>query len=270
MSRAFEFLHLPPRLNKPRRNGLTMLIDSGLSINQMQEIIFNFSDYIDVWKLGWATTQLQDKYTVIQKVDLLRRYDIRAMTGGTLFELAEHQGMTGVYIDALVEYGFNTLELSSGSIDISEKRICEIVNKAKEKKLFCYCEVGKKEAAIDLSADEYNEIIGKYLNAGADKVIVEARESGKSVGVMGEDGEPCQEKLEKCIKGFDREKIIFEAPLKNQQVFFLKKFGSEVNLGNISPMDIVSLETLRRGLRGDTIDDFNSIIARRNLANQKS
>ena len=124
MSRAFEFLHLPPRLNKPRRNGLKMLIDSGLSINQMQEIIFNFSDYIDVWKLGWATTQLQDKYTVIQKVDLLRRYDIRAMTVGP-FELAEHQGMTGVYIDALVEYGFNTLELSSGSIDISEKEFAK-------------------------------------------------------------------------------------------------------------------------------------------------
>ena len=131
-----------------------------------------------------------------------------------------------------------------------------------EKNLRVFCEVGKKIPEKDFGAKEYNRLMRKYLEAGAEKVILEARESGASVGIMDDDGNPRELRMKEVLRDIDPAKVIFESPRKAQQVFFLKKFGPETNLGNIHPTDVISVETLRRGLRGDTIDDFYVIVDR--------
>ena len=263
--KAFDFLPMPGRSKKPRTNGLTMVIDTGLGYGYTEDLLKICADYIDLWKLGWATTQLEPLNIVKKKIDLLRAENISVSNGGTLLELSEHQGKAKQFFKELKEIGCDATEISNGSIDIKSERVCELVSMAKEFDLIVYCEVGKKTPSMDMDIAEYTFEIHEYLKAGAEKVIIEARESGASVGVMDDDGNPKTDDINEVLKGINVDNIIFEAPRKNQQVYFLKKFGPEISLGNIAPNDAISLETLRRGLRGDTVENFYNVIGDRHL-----
>ena len=266
--KAFSFLPMPERSSKPRIDGMTMCLDQGLGLRYTEDLLSICSEYVDLWKLGWATTQLQPLDIVKKKVELLRSKNISVCNGGTLLELSEHQGKAEELFSELVEMGCDATEISSGSLDIDSDRVVELIHSAKEKGLRVFCEVGKKLPEKDFGAKEYNRLMRKYLEAGAGKVILEARESGVSVGIMDDDGNPRELRMKEVLRDIDPAKVIFEAPRKSQQVFFLKKFGPETNLGNIHPTDVISVETLRRGLRGDTIDDFYFVIVDRHLKKQ--
>ena len=264
-TKAFSFLPMPSRSEKPRSHGLTMVIDTGLGYRYTEDLLEVCADYIDLWKLGWATTQLQPLSIVKQKVGLLRRHGISVCNGGTLLELSEHQGKALELFAELKEMGCDATELSSGSLEIPPERICELIGTAREGGLRPFCEVGKKLPERDMDAEGYNRQLKLYLEAGAEKVIVEARESGASVGLMDDAGKPQLQRMRVALDGVPTEQVIFEAPRKPQQVFFLQQFGQEANLGNIAPTDVISVETLRRGLRGDTIEDFYFVISDRHL-----
>jgi len=266
--KAFSFLEMPERSSKPRSNGMTMCLDQGLGLNYIDDLLNLCAEYIDLWKLGWATTQLQSKDVVKEKVKLLRSYGISVCNGGTLLELSEHQNKADMLFDELVNFGCDSTEISSGSLDINSERVIELIQSAKSRNLRVFCEVGKKLPENDFDSSEYNSLMKKYIEAGAEKVILEARESGASVGIMDDEGNPRESRMEEMLEGIDPTKVIFESPRKAQQVFFLKRFGPETNLGNIHPTDVISVETLRRGLRGDTMDDFYFVIVDRHLKKQ--
>ena len=266
--RAFSFLDMPSRSEKPRVNGMTMCIDQGLGFDFVKDLLEISSDYIDLWKLGWTTTQLQPLNLVKKKISLLRSHNISVCNGGTLLELSEHQDKSTELFEELIEMGCDSTEISNGSSDISPGRIVELIGEAKSHSLRVFCEVGKKLPEEDYEAEEYNNLLKEFIAAGADKVILEARESGVSVGVMDDDGAPIMHRLEKVLDGIDTTNILFESPKKSQQIFFLKKFGPETSLGNIHPNDAISVETLRRGMRGDTMNDFYFVIADRHLKKQ--
>ena len=260
--KTFSFLDMPERSNKPRVDGMTMCLDQGMGLDYTKDLLSLCSEYVDLWKLGWATTQLQSSKLVKAKIELLRSYDISVCNGGTLLELSEHQDKAETLFDELVKLGCDSTEISSGSLNISAGRVIDLIQSAKSRNVRVICEVGKKLPEKDFSLQEYNRLMNKYLDASAEKVILEARESGVSVGVMDDEGKPQELKLKEILDEIDPSKVIFESPRKSQQVFFLKKFGPETNLGNIHPTDVISVETLRRGLRGDTMDDFFVIVDR--------
>ena len=212
--KAFSFLPMPERSSKPRKNGLTMCLDQGMGLTYTEDLLSICSEYVDVWKLGWATAQLQPKEIVSKKVELIRNHDISVCNGGTLLELSEHQGKAEQLFSELLDLGCDSTEISSGSLDIDSDRVAELISLANKMGLRVFCEVGKK-----LPEDDPNN-------------------------------------------------VIFEAPRKSQQIFFLRQFGPEANLGNVHPTDVISLETLRRGLRGDTINDFYFVIGDRHLKKQ--
>ena len=266
--KAFSFLPMPDRSSKPRTKGMTMCLDQGLGLKNTEDLLTICAEYVDLWKLGWATTQLQSREIVRKKVELLRSQNISVCNGGTLLELSEHQGKAEELFTELVEIGCDVTEISSGSLDIDSDRVVDLIDCAREKGLRVFCEVGKKMPEADFGAEEYNRLMKKYLSAGAEKVILEARESGVSVGIMDDDGNPQLLRMNDVVEGINPDQVLFESPLKSQQVFFLKQFGPETNLGNIHPTDVISVETLRRGLRGDTIDDFYFVIADRHLNKQ--
>ncbi len=255
--RTFDFISLPPRTRKPRSTGVTMVIDKGLGYAALRDLLDIAAPWIDVWKLGWGTTRVQPREAIARKVSLLRDHDISVCNGGTLLELAERQGKVPELFDTLVELGCDTTEISNGTIDIAQPRIRELVGLARDAGLHPVCEVGKKMPEDDLAAEEYAEQLRDCLDAGAEMVIVEARESGASVGLMDASGKVREELLDTALAGVPIERVLFEAPRKPQQVFFIHRFGPEVNLGNIAPDEVIALETLRRGLRGDTLCEFH-------------
>ena len=182
--KAFSFLDMPDRSVKPRSKGMTMCLDQGMGLNYIKDLLPMCSEYIDLWKLGWATTQLQSSELVKEKVEILRSYDISVSNGGTLLELSEHQGKADELFDELVNLGCDSTEISSGSLDIDSDRVSDLIKNAQKRNLRVFCEVGKKLPEQDFSSEKYNRLMKKYLDAGAEKVILEARESGVSVGVM--------------------------------------------------------------------------------------
>ena len=201
--KAFSFLDMPDRSTKPRVDGMTMCIDQGLGLDYTKDLLSLCSEYIDLWKLGWATTQLQSSDLVKAKIKLLRSHDISICNGGTLLELSEHQDKAELLFDEMVNLGYDSAEISSGSLDIDSDRVTALIQSAKSRNLRVFCEVGKKLVENDLNSKEYNSLMKKYLEAGAEKVILEARESGVSVGVMDDEGKPKEERLAEVLEGID-------------------------------------------------------------------
>ena len=228
--KAFSFLPMPERSSKPRKFGLTMCLDQGMGLNHTEDLLSICSEYVDIWKLGWATAQLQPKEIVRKKVEILRSNGISVCNGGTLLELSEHQGKVKQLFTELLDLGCDATEISSGSLDINSNRIVELISIASAMGLKVFCEVGKKLPEDDYGGLEYNRLLKKFIEAGADKVILEARESGASVGIMDDQGEPKESKMSDVLEGVDPTNVIFEAPRKPQQIFFLRQFGSEANL----------------------------------------
>ncbi len=254
--KAFGLITIPDRSRKPRETGLTMLLDKGLGYGQAVDLMESGADYIDVIKLGWGTSRLMPAKEVKRKIALYKKYDVLVANGGTLFEIAYLQKKINEFLDCALDLGINLIEVSNGAIAIGLKEKGEWIKRIKERGFIVFSEVGKKDPAEDkkLSLSERLREIESDLVFGAAKVIIEARESGKGLGIYDDRGEIKEDFLEGLIKNVDIKKIILEAPEKNQQVYLITRLGREVNLGNIRPEDILPLESLRRGLRYDTME----------------
>ncbi|RBQ23416.1 Phosphosulfolactate synthase [Candidatus Methanobinarius endosymbioticus] len=252
--KCFEFL-LPQRENKPRKKGCTMVLDKGLGFETAKSLMEIMEEYVDFLKFGWGTIIVHDKEIIERKVEMYKSFDIIPYTGGTLFEIAYINNKIPEFFKEVTSIGFEAIEISDGSTDMTEEEKVDYIKEAKEKGFYVLSEVGKKDPEADagITVDKRIELINAELKDGSDKVIIEAREGGKNIGIYDEKGTAKEEEVDYLLKNIPEEKIIWEAPNKDQQIYFVLKLGKEVNLGNISTKDITSLETIRRGLKGDTI-----------------
>jgi len=244
--------NLPVRSQKPRTTGLTMVMDKGLSIKEVENFVDANSDFIDIVKLGWATSYLTKN--LAQKIDLYQDAGIPVYLGGTLFEAFVIRDQFEDYRRVLEKYNLKFAEVSDGSISLNHDKKCKYIE-ILSKDVTVLSEVGSKDAAKIIPPYKWIEQMQSELEAGSWKVIGEAREGG-TVGLFRDSGEVRQGLVEEILTKIPEEKIIWEAPQKEQQVWFVKLLGANVNLGNIAPNEVIPLETIRLGLRGDTFDHF--------------
>ncbi|TCP59415.1 phosphosulfolactate synthase [Tumebacillus sp. BK434] len=246
---------LPGRLAKPRTtNGLTMLIDTGLGLKETDDLVELAGPYIDFVKLGFGTSKLYPAHVLREKITLLQANQIEIYPGGTFLEAAILQNRWHQFLDRCLTLGFRTVEVSDGTIPLSWQQREEIIRYASAQGLKVITEVGKKEDGVHLPVDTQLAMIDADLAAGAFKVILEGRESGKAVGMFAEDGSIRQDDFDELTANVQNlDQLIWEAPLKSQQEELICKFGPNVNFGNINPRDTIALEALRCGLRSDTL-----------------
>jgi phosphosulfolactate synthase len=253
VKKAFEILDLLHRSEKPRGRGFTMVLDKGLGLYQAKDLM-EAAPYIDIIKLGWGTPRLFSEELIRKKIDLYKNYDIAVSNGGTFFEIACSQGKTDAFYDYAREIGFNLIEISNGVMPLSPNQKADAIKCARDKGFTVISEVGKKDPLEDnkLSLQERITEALSDLRAGASHVIIEAREAGKSLGIYDDRGVVKEDLAQSLVQEIGCDRIMFEAPEKNQQAYLVLHFGPDVNLGNIRPDDVIPLETLRRGIRGDT------------------
>ena len=253
--KCFEFL-LPERNEKPRNNGVTMVLDKGLGYDTAKDLMEISGEYVDFLKFGWGTIIIHNKQIIQKKVEMYKSFDIIPYTGGTLFEIAYSNGKVDEFFKEAKNIGFEAIEISDGSTDIPKEEKLEFISYAKGEGFYVLSEVGKKDPEADhkIELNERVKDINAELKAGSNKVIIEAREGGKNIGIFDEKGLAKEEEVDYIINNIPQENIIWESPNKDQQIYFVLKLGKDVNLGNISSNDITSLETIRRGLRGDTLN----------------
>lgn len=244
--------NIPERTVKPRDKGFTMVMDKGLSVRQAEDMIETCGDSVDIIKLGWATSYATNNLQ--KKLDVYKAADIPFYLGGTLFEAFIVRDQFDDYRKILDKYGITHAEVSDGSITLDHDKKCEYISTL-AKDVTVLSEVGSKDADEIIPPYQWIELMQKELDAGAWKVIGEARESG-NVGLFRSTGEVRMGLVQEILTKIPMEKVIWEAPQKSQQVYFIKLLGSNVNLGNIAPAEVIPLETLRLGLRGDTFDYF--------------
>jgi phosphosulfolactate synthase len=243
-----DLLKLPSRTTKPRQEGITHVLDRGLSVADVDGLIEVAGEYIDLVKLGWGTGVATGNLEA--KLDRYRHHGIPTMFGGTLTELALVQDRLDALVEWLHELEITHFEISDGTINIEHDRKLELIAKLAED-FTVLSEVGSKDDTRIMAPYRWVEQIEAELEAGAWKVIAEARESG-TVGIFRHDGEVRMGLIDEIVHAIPAERILFEAPQKEQQVWFVRRFGPDVNLGNIAPVDVLSLETIRVGLRSDT------------------
>lgn len=247
-----SFLDLPARTAKPRERGLTHVLDRGLSLADVDGLLEVAGASVDIVKLGWGTALVTENLE--RKLTRYAELDIPVVLGGTLTEAALRQGRIEGLIAWLRELGLHHVEVSDGTIALEpDEKLSLISRLAKEFTVFS--EVGSKDAEMIMAPYRWVEAIERELAAGAWKVIAESRESGNA-GIYRPDGEVRMGLIDEIAHAIDPARMIFEAPRRQQQVFFLRRFGQDCNLGNIAPDDVLSLETLRLGLRSDTLLDL--------------
>ena len=248
-----EFLNnIPKRSAKPRSNGLTMIMDKGLSLNEAENMIVLKSELTDIVKLGFGTSLLTRN--IDKKISLYREAGIDVYTGGTLFEAFIVRNQLEDFYRLMDKLKLEMVEVSDGCIQMEHEKKCELIHKL-SKDFKVISEIGSKDESLTIEDDKWVSYMKKELEAGSWKVIAEAREGG-NVGMFEIDGEIKEQLIKKITKEIDESNILWEAPLKKQQVWFINELGANVNLGNISPNSIISLECLRLGLRGDTFDNY--------------
>lgn len=232
-----------------------MVIDTGIPMTMMRDLLELAADHIDFWKLGFASAAVYPPQRVMDKVTLCQEYGVYAYPGGTSLEIAIAQGYWREYVQALWDAGVKVLEVSDGTIDLPLRLRREIIRTARKMGFTVLSEIGKKLPGAFLPVAEQAQLIHGDLNSGAHYIIVEGREAGRSVGVYDEDGNVIEDSVNALLDtlGPVSTRLIWEAPLAHQQAFYLKKLGNKVNLGNIKPLDVVTLESLRRGFRSDTL-----------------
>jgi phosphosulfolactate synthase len=243
-----DLLDLPDRSEKPRQRGITHVLDRGLSVAQADGLIEVAGDFVDLVKLGWGTGVVTGNLE--PKLARYREAGIPVMFGGTLTELTIEQNRLERFVESLRELGIEYVEISDGTITMAHEDKLELITRLAED-FTVLSEVGSKDNTRIMAPYRWVELIQKELAAGAWKVIAEARESG-NVGIYRHDGEVRMGLIDEIAHAVDPELILFEAPRKEQQVWFVRRFGVNVNLGNIPPEDVLSLETIRLGLRSDT------------------
>jgi phosphosulfolactate synthase len=237
---------------KPRERGLTHVIDRGLSVAEVDGLLEVAGGCVDVVKLGWGTALVSANLQ--PKLERYAAHGIPVVLGGTLTELAIRQGRVDGLVAWLRELGLHHVEVSDGTIALDAAVKRELISRLAGE-FTVLAEVGSKDADFIMAPYVWVEQIERDLDAGAWKVIAEARESG-TAGIYRADGEVRTGLIDEIAHAVNIERLIFEAPLRAQQVWLLKRFGTECNLGNIAPGDVLSLETLRLGLRSDTVERF--------------
>ena len=244
--------NIPERTQKPRVKGYTMAMDKGLSLREVEDFLSVASEYVDVVKLGWATSFVTPHLK--EKVALYHQADVPVYLGGTLFEAFIVRNQFDDYCRTLDQFGLSYAEVSDGSIELPHDEKCEYIRRLSER-VTVLSEVGSKDETKIMPPYKWIELMQAELDAGAWKVIGEAREGG-TVGLFRSTGEVRSGLVEEILTKIPFEKIIWEAPQKEQQVWFIKLLGSNVNVGNIAPNEVIPLETIRIGLRGDTFNHF--------------
>lgn len=247
---AFEFLDEIGSVDTT-----TMVLDKGLGYKTVEDMLTITGEYFNLLKYGWGTSMLYDEKIIEDKNELYHSYDIKTYVGGTLFELANKQNKIDEYFDQLDKLGFNAVEISDGSTIIDSKTRSELIKKSKDLGFYTLSEIGKKNPQKDsqYTTQQRIDFITTDIESGSDMVIVEGRESGKNIGIYDNQGKVKSDDLKEIYEATPKDKVLWEAPQKNQQVELILSLGNDVNLGNINSNEIISLETLRRGLRGDTL-----------------
>lgn len=248
----YTLTHIPEREKKPRDKGITMVMDKGLSIREAEDFVSVAGDHTDIVKLGWATSFVTPQLT--DKLNVYKEAGIPVYFGGTLFEAFAIRGQFEDYRRILDKYEMEYAEISDGSITIDHKKKCEWIRSLSEQ-VTVISEVGSKDVEKIIPPYKWIQLMQAEMEAGAWKVIAESREAG-NVGLYRGTGEPRMGLIEEILTQIPQESVIWEAPQKSQQVWFVKLLGANVNLGNIAPREVIPLETLRLGLRGDTFDHF--------------
>jgi phosphosulfolactate synthase len=243
---------IPERPVKPRNSGITMVMDKGLSIREAKDFMSVGSEYTDFVKLGFGTSLITPGFET--KIAIYKKSGAVPYFGGTLFEAFIVRNMFREFIDFLDKHEIELVEVSDGSYDIEHKRKLEYISRLAERGTVI-SEVGSKKKDVIYSPGEWVDLMKAELDAGSVKVIAEARESG-TTGIYNEDGSINNKIISAITEHVKLENVIWEAPMKSQQAWFIKNFGANVNLGNIAPNEIIALESLRLGLRGDTFFQF--------------
>jgi phosphosulfolactate synthase len=244
----FNLSQIPDRNIKPRDHGITMVMDKGLSVEEAKNFMSVSHPHVDIVKLGFGTSYVTPNLK--DKLEIYRSYDIPVYFGGTLFEAFLIRDQFDDYINVCKEFGVGYVEVSDGSITIPHAEKCGYIEKL-TKHFTVLSEVGSKDAAHIIPPYKWIELMKAELEAGSAYVIAEAREAG-NVGIYRGTGEVREGLVQEILTQIPEGKILWEAPQKAQQLYFLELIGCNVNLGNIAPTEVIPLETMRIGLRGDT------------------
>lgn len=248
----FPLKNLPERTEKPRKYGLTMVMDKGMGLLNVKDFLSVAAPYIDIVKLGFGTAFVTQNLR--EKIEIYQQAGIPVYFGGTLFEAFLIRNQVDDYINVIKDYNLSFVEVSDGSIIIPHEEKCRYIEKL-AKHVTVLSEVGSKDATNIMPPYKWIELMRAELNAGSQYVIAEAREAG-NVGIYRDSGEVRQGLVQEILTQIPSEKIIWEAPQKAQQVYFLQLLGANVNLGNLAPAEVLPLESMRHGLRGDTFHMF--------------
>jgi phosphosulfolactate synthase len=248
----FNLTQMPDRLVKPRQSGITMVMDKGLSLEEARNFLSVSLPHVDIVKLGFGTSYVTPDLR--KKLDLYRSHDVPVYFGGTLFEAFLIRNQFEDYISVCKDYDINFMEVSDGSITIPHAEKCGYIEKL-TKHGTVLSEVGSKDAAHIIPPYKWIELMRAELSAGSTYVIAEAREAG-NVGIYRGSGEVREGLVQEILTQIPGERILWEAPQKAQQLYFIELLGCNVNLGNIAPTEVIPLEAMRIGLRGDTFDFF--------------
>jgi len=244
----FNLSQIPDRHPKPRITGLTMVMDKGLSTEEAKNFMSVAYPHVDIVKLGFGTSFVTPNLE--EKLEVYRQFDVPVYFGGTLFEAFLIRNQFDEYISICKNYGIRYMEVSDGSITIPHAEKCGYIEKLTQHGIVL-SEVGSKDAAHIIPPYKWIELMRDELNAGSTYVIAEAREAG-NVGIYRGSGEVREGLVQEILTQIPGEKILWEAPQKAQQLYFIELLGCNVNLGNIAPSEVIPLETMRIGLRGDT------------------
>ncbi|HKH60533.1 MAG TPA: phosphosulfolactate synthase [Flavitalea sp.] len=248
----FNLSQIPERHLKPREHGLTMVMDKGLSIQEVTNFLSVAHPHVDIVKFGFGTSFVTPNLK--EKIEVYNSFNIPVYFGGTLFEAFLVRDQFEDYISVCREFGVSYMEVSDGSINITHAEKCGYIEKLTRYGIVL-SEVGSKDAAHIIPPYKWIELMRSELSAGSSYVIAEARESG-NVGIYRGSGEVREGLVQEILTQIPEEKIIWEAPQKTQQLYFIELVGCNVNLGNIAPTEVLPLETMRIGLRGDTFHLF--------------
>ncbi len=248
----FKLTQIPDRVLKPRQSGITMVMDKGMSIEEAKSFLSVAHPHVDIVKLGFGTSFVTPNLR--EKIEVYRSYDIPVYFGGTLFEAFLIRNQFDDYIAVCKDYGISYMEVSDGSITIPHAEKCGYIEKLTKHGLVL-SEVGSKDAEHIIPPYKWIELMRAELSAGATYVIAEAREAG-NVGIYRGSGEVREGLVQEILTQIPAEKILWEAPQKAQQLYFIELVGCNVNLGNIAPNEVIPMETMRIGLRGDTFHLF--------------
>ena len=248
-----DFLALPGRPRKPRETGLTHVIDPGLSAVEAEGLMASAAEYVDLVRLGWGSAYVTRD--VGSKVERYSAHGVPVMLGGTLTELAWLSGKVDDLCRWLEELGIGHIEVSSGAVAMPDEEKTRLI-RTLSRSFEVFAEVGDKDPRSVVAPYRWVEMIEAALEAGAVQVICEGRATGDA-GMYRPDGEARAGLIDEIVHAIDPSRLIFEAPQKHQQVWFIERFGADVNLGNVPPADVISLETLRLGLRADTLNLFH-------------